>query len=48
MDTNELSDCEQTVCPYAVAQLDAYAPLDFSRDRPTVYLPEYVDKDTDK
>lgn len=40
-DEHELVDCEEVMCPFAVAALDAYTPLNFNTDRQTVYVPEY-------
>ena len=47
-DEHEAVDCDEVSCPFAVPALDPYAPLDFSQDKQTVYVPEYhpVDEDT--
>lgn len=38
----DVFECEEELCPYTVGAIDPFAPLDFSREKDSLYVPEYI------
>jgi hypothetical protein len=41
-DDCDIFECEEDLCPYNVGKLDPFAPLDFSQEKDSLYVPEYI------
>ena len=42
-ESEDIFECDEGLCPFAVGSIDPYSPLNFSKDyNSSTYVPEYV------